>query len=433
MPSRVLLPTDHAQRFKLHNEVHSRPPEAIATPSRISYVALFSPASQRDAEHRKVSELAQHFGVPPPPAGASHYSEDLGMFRLKWERHTEFARYTFIARGADAGHPFDRPAIEAVPADWLAALPGETMAAINAAVIQDDPAITFDHMAKEWFRGDWLIGSSIGGTVGKAFTDFRIQEDGFSRLLITNREMTPRQSGRMLQRLLEIETYRIMALLALPLAQQSGLVQTEQERELADINQALAASRSSDEAGLLQRITQLAAKIESSGSDTNFRFGAAFAYYDLVQRRIVDLREERIDGLQTFQAFIERRLAPAMSTCRSIDERQRRLSEHVTRATQLLSTRVDLIRESQNQQVLESMNRRAGLQLRLQSTVEGLSIAAVTYYVVGLVGYAAKALKTQGLPVDVDLAMGASIPVIALLAAWGMHRIRSAVTKPLTG
>lgn len=119
-----------------------------------------------------------------------------------------------------------------------------------------------------------------------------------------------------------------------------------------------------------------------------------------------------------------------MSTCRSIAARQDSLSDRVARATQLLSTRVDLTRERQNQAVLESMNRRAGLQLRLQSTVEGLSVAAITYYLVGLVGYAAKALKAQGIPIAVDIVTGASIPVIALLVAWGIHRVRKVVTRP---
>ncbi len=204
----------------------------------------------------------------------------------------------------------------------------------------------------------------------------------------------------------------------------------QHEQELAEITQALAAPGDKDEQGLLERLTQLDAKIENRGSATYYRFSAAEAYYDLVQRRIADLREERVEGLQTFQALIERRLAPAMSTCRSIAARQQALSDRVAHTTQLLSTRVDLTREQQNQAVLESMNRRAGLQLRLQSTVEGLSVAAITYYLTGLVGYAAKALKSAGVPINVDIAIGASIPVIALLAAFGIHHIRKSVTRP---
>ncbi len=97
-----------------------------------------------------------------------------------------------------------------------------------------------------------------------------------------------------------------------------------------------------------------------------------------------------------------------MNTCRAAAARQESLSQRVARATQLLSTRVDLTREQQNQAVLDSMNRRAAAQLRLQQTVEGLSIAAMTYYVVGLVGYAAKGAKAAGVAVDPELAMASA-------------------------
>jgi uncharacterized membrane-anchored protein len=143
-----------------------------------------------------------------------------------------------------------------------------------------------------------------------------------------------------------------------------------------------------------------------------------------VQRRIIDLRERRLEGIQRFDEFTERRLAPAMSTLQAVALRQESLTERLARAVQLLSTRVDITREAQNQKVLESMNRRAKLQLRLQQTVEGLSVAAVTYYLVGLVGYAAKAAKTEGLDVNPDLAAGISIPIVAALIAFGVHRLR---------
>jgi uncharacterized membrane-anchored protein len=117
-----------------------------------------------------------------------------------------------------------------------------------------------------------------------------------------------------------------------------------------------------------------------------------------------------------------------MNTCRAAAARQESMSQRVSRATQLLSTRVDVSREKQNQAVLESLNRRAAAQLRLQQTVEGLSVAAITYYIVGLVGYAAKGANAAGIPVSPEIAMAVSIPLVALLAAWGIHRVRKAVS-----
>ena len=211
------------------------------------------------------------------------------------------------------------------------------------------------------------------------------------------------------QRLLEIDTYRMLALLALPVARELSPVLTGYERELAEITTALT---------------------DVGEADSHYRFSAAAAYHDLVPRRIEELREERVPGLQTFGEFTGRRLAPAMNTCRATAARQESLSERVARTTQLLSTRVDVARAGQNQAVLEQMNRRTKLQLRLQQTVEGLSVAAITYYIVGLTGYAAKGLNALGVRLNPDLAMGASIPLVLAVTALGVRRIRRMVVRP---
>jgi uncharacterized membrane-anchored protein len=176
---------------------------------------------------------------------------------------------------------------------------------------------------------------------------------------------------------------------------------------------------------------ELSAEIERIAAETTFRFGAAQAYYALVERRIDELREERISGIQTIREFIDRRLAPAMRTCESTRERLDALSRRVSRATQLLRARVEVQLESQNRDLLHSMDRRARLQLRLQETVEGLSVAAITYYAVGLVGHAGKALKALGLPVPVEVVSGAAIPVIALAVWLGVRRVRRLVSRHL--
>jgi uncharacterized membrane-anchored protein len=418
------LPNDHPYRRELHDEVHARPPEALVAPLRISYLALLNDKSQRETEARPIHELAARFGHAPPRERANHFSADLGAFRVKWERHTEFTRYKFIVPGA-GDNPFADPAISAVPADWITSLPGQTMVAAHAALVPaptqpSDP----DVLSQKLFGGNTLIGSTIADGNATAFTDFRIHGDNFSRLLVEDRGLTPRQAGRSVQRLLEIDTYRIMALLALPVARELTPFLARCERELSAITTALVGAGEMDEPDLLNRLTRLEAEIESRHSDNYNRFGAAAAYYDLVRRRIDELRETRVTGLQTFQEFTERRLAPAMNTCRAVGERQEALSKRVAQTTQLLSTRVDVAREQQNQKVLEQMNRRARMQLRLQETVEGLSVAAVTYYVVGLVGYAAKGLKASGRDINPDVWTGVSIPIVAVLVALGLSKFR---------
>ncbi len=423
----MTIPPNHPQRVELNDEAHARPAESLTAPVRISYLALVSDSASRDRQRQHIADLAASVGAIPPAPGAVHYSADFGRFRIKWERHSEFARYKFIIRGAD-DDPFADPPILKVPADWLAGLTGQIIAATHAALLpHGDSAPDFDIISSRLFAGNPLVGSGVAGGAAIALTDFRIRPDGFSRLLLLDKSLRPRQAGRAVQRLLEIDTYRLMAQLTLPIARALAPQLTEREAELAEITAALTTVTEAGEPALLDRLTRLAAEIESFESRHRFRFSAARAYYQLVQQRIAELREERIPAIQTFREFTELRLAPAMSTCSVTATRLESLSAHVARATQLLSTRVDITREHQAIQVLHSMNRRADLQLRLQQTVEGLSIAAVTYYIVGLIGYAARGAKAAGLNLNPELTMGISIPIVIAFVAYGTSRIHKMV------
>jgi len=426
------LPPDHPQRVELNDEVHARPPEMLEAPAWVSFLALLSDQAERDRERALVAELAQRYGAAPPVAGANHYSADLGPFRLKWERHNEWTRYKVTVAGTGGDDPFAAPAIAAAPADWLAALPGRVMVATHVALLRADSSDPPDYeaLSARLFAGHALVGATIGGGVATALTDFRIHGDGFGRLLVLDHGLSRRQAGRMVQRLLEIDAYRMMALLALPVARGLAPQLSRYEGELAELAAALIGAREADEPVLLDRLTRLEAEIGRRQAETDYRFSAAEAYHELVRRRIAELREERIQGLQTFHEFMERRLAPAIGTCRTAAARLESLAHRAARAGQLLSTRVDVTLERQNQAVLESVDRRAHLQLRLQETVEGLSVAAITYYVSGLIGYLAKAAKASGVShVEPDLVTGAAIPIVALLVWFGIRRIRKAVAR----
>jgi uncharacterized membrane-anchored protein len=416
------LPSDHTQRFLLANEVHARPNEALAAPERLSYLAVMVGPEEKAGEHAHVAALCARYGAHPPPVDAIHFSVDLAVFRLRWERHTEFSSYTFIKNGV-ADKPFAALASQLVPPEWMAAIPGRTIVAAHADLIGKVETLPPAHDIGAAFEGNYVVGAEIGEGVAAAFTDFRVHSDGFGRFLVYDRGMSRFQSGRMLQRLFELETYRMMALLALPVAREMSPRLSRMERELAEVT-ATIARQDADEPTLLDRVTQLAAEAESVVAASQYRFGAARAYHALVKSRIVELRERRLPGTQMIDEFMARRLAPAMATCDSMAARLVDFSERVARASRLLSTRVDIVREKQNQALLASMNRRARLQLRLQQTVEGLSIAAITYYAVGLVGYAAKAMKASGAALNADLVTGASIPVVALLAWLGMRSVR---------
>ncbi len=424
----AILPADHPQRFALHDEVHARPHEALQAPMRVSMLALAVDSDQRGREHAHVVELCRQCGVLPPPEDAIHFSSDMGAFRLRWERHSEFSSYAFLRGGAPV-RPFAEPAVQAVPQSWLGAVPGQIVFGAHAELLVDAEHGASPEKAAAHFGGNALIGAEIADGAALALTDFRVHADGFGRILVYARQLTPALAGRLTQRLLEIETYRMMALLALPLARDAAPRVASMERELAKISATIAGERSADEPTLLDQLTRLAVAVENSVAEGRFRFGAARAYHDLVLSRIAELREQRVAGMQTIGEFMARRLAPAMATCESVARRQLELSERVERASSLLRTRVDIVRETQNQELLASMDRRARLQLRLQETVEGLSIAAITYYVVGLIGYAARGIAALGADIPIDMVTAASIPLVALLVALGVRHIRRNVIR----
>lgn len=416
------LPPDHHERIALTNEVHARPPEALHTPQRATYVAAIVEKEEHEQELLHLTALCVRFGVASPPAAASHFSATLGQVRVKWERHAEFSGYTFIVPGEDA-LSFGKPASESLPDGWLPGIPGRTIVAAHATLLKYTGPGSEIEFANEHFNGNVIVGAEIGAGAGIAFTDFRIHGDGYERFLVLDRHLVPRQAGRMLQRLFEIESYRVMALLALPVARSHAPHIVAVERSLASLAEQLARDAGGDEI-LLGRLTTLAADVESAIVASQYRFSASRAYYDLVRSRIAELHERPLPGIQTIDEFMTRRLAPAMATCFSVSQRWRELSERVAQASGLLSTRVEIAREKQNQSLLAATARRAMLQLRLQQTVEGLSVAAITYYVAGLVGYVAKGLKASGLNIDPEVSIALAIPAVLLLVAFLLRRTR---------
>lgn len=428
----ALLPPDHPDRQALTSEVHARPPEPLDTPSRVTYVAVLIEPEERERELAHIAQLCTLNGVPPPAVGSTHFSVALDTVRFKWERHGEFSGYTFHIAGRSAS-PFQETAVSRLPAGWLAQIPGTTLVAAHAKLIPAEAQVPDAALMAAHFDGNIAVGAVIGDGAGLAFTDFRVHADGFARIVVLDRGLTPRQAGRTLQRLFEIEAYRMLALLALPIARQQLPRIVSIERALATLTDDIAQNQRSDDESLLRELTQLAAQVESGLASSQFRFGACRAYFELVTTRIGELREQRLPGIQTIEEFMARRFTPAVATCTTVSQRLHDLSERVAQTSALLSTRVDITRERQNQALLASMDRRAKLQLRLQQTVEGLSVAAIVYYVAGVVGYVAKGLQSGGVPIDPDLAVGVAIPVIALAVLSTIRRAKRRIALSEAG
>ncbi|WP_342113274.1 DUF3422 family protein [Pseudoduganella sp. OTU4001] len=425
----VFSSLNHAQRVPLAAEIHSRPFLALEAPTLLSHFAIIGEQEQQEL----LAELCGHFGVSAPGPGGKYFSHDFGRFRLKWELHTEFATFTF-AESVDS-MPLPEEAFASMPSrhlpeQWLLRLQGRVLVASHVVLARPGGAqAAFAASLQRMFQGAPLAGSQVMNG-GELWTDFAIHADGFSRFVICDTVMHEQQAGRLVQRVLEIETYRMMALLALPLAQAAVPELNAVESELATLAGALVEADGkvddgSTEQNLLDRITHLAARIEKVSADTSYRFAAAKAYFSLVIARIDELRELRIEGTPTVEEFMDRRLAPAMKTCEAVAARQQALAGRIANCNDLLRTRVGIVQEAQNRQILQSMNARAAQQVRLQQAVEGLSVAAISYYVIGLIGYSAKGAKVLGWVGNPELVMGVLVPVVAVAVWIGlrcMHR-----------
>lgn len=430
----VHLPTDHPLRRRLANEVHARPPVPVAVPGVASSIALLRTTD--DDDFAPVAALARAYGVDLAAGDQPQVVLELPGLRVKWERHSEFTSYAFV-RPLPALRLADLTrlpsAFSALPADWLAGLPGQTIAAIDVTLLPGAGASS--ETVATLFEGPTLVGSRISDGAGQVYTDFRLTADGRSRWLVLDAGLSVGQQARVVQRLFEIGIYRVMAMLAFPVARELAAKLTSTEARLAAITARSAelaglplAQATRAERALLDELTQLAADCEKAVAATAFRFSAAQAYWDLVGTRVAELREARASGVQTVGEFLARRLAPAMATVAATARRQQELSARVARAGNLLRTRVDLAREEQNQRLLAAMERRGKLSLRLQQTVEGLSVAAITYYAVGLVGYLIKPLHRVWPALEPEWITAGAIPLLAFAIWRGVHRIRRELT-----
>jgi uncharacterized membrane-anchored protein len=423
------LPEDDAQRSQLHNEVHARPSARVRLPALIVYVAVLNAGITREQEWAHLVRLPGHADLKPEQLNGNFLRLRCDGFTVKWERHTEFTRYSIVQ--ALPSHAFwgavnpELASQAVVGSDWLRAIPGQTVAAIHMGMLEGDmtsPELVAQ--AQAWLGEGSIVGSRMGNTTegvphSCVLTHFRLGPDGFERMLVVAPPNTPdTRGGRISQRLLELETYRLMALRGLPVAKALAPVLSEAEAQLADITAGMERKGESDQ-DLLDVLVSLAARIERATAEHGYRFSATRAYDTLVGQRISELRERPVAGIQTVGEFMQRRLSPAMATVAATAQRLASFSERISRTSALLRTRVDIASESQNQILLEKLTKGQALQLRLQSTVEGLSIAAISYYVVSLVLYAAKGLNKLGLPLNPEVAAGLSIPLVW----WGVWRM----------
>jgi uncharacterized membrane-anchored protein len=396
-------------RARALGEIHARPYVLVSSP-RVIFQLAFMIDGGSGVDHAVMAEMSRQRGVTPPGRDARHHAMPWGPGTLRWEQHTEFSTWFWDGPlpekfgGEVTAHPFGdgfRPPGSLISGIRLEIRPPGSE--IEVAIASFDPASLCHSEVK---NGQALI-----------YTDFRQNGDGLTPILVVDRGLTHAGTGPLVQRLLDIETYRTLAMLGLPLAQTLSPEIRRIEDGLTGITQQMKSNPRENADQLLADMTRLSADLEANAALSLYRFGASRAYYGIVQERIKTLAETSIPGFEALGFFLERRLAPAMRTCQSVEERQANLSRKLTRANSLVRSWIDVELERQNGALLAGMNRRAELQLRLQQTVEGLSVAAISYYIVGLFGYLVKAIDHDILPVDTAVLTGLFVPV-AVAAVW---------------
>ncbi len=417
--------TPHPLRATVMHELHARPFFPITTPRRFLHFAYMTTPAQAADDRAILTAVCHDIGVQGPADGARHHRVDLGPAVLRWEQHGEFTTYTWDFIGdfdSERHEPFGPVPQDLIELMRLLRQPGPHMVSADLHLI---PQVDMPQL-EDIFDPASLAVSVVDHGGAMVATDFRAGADGFVRILAVDLGLTGPRAGALTQRLLEIETYRTLALMGLPEAQRLVPSVRKIEDDLTRIAGAMAKTSGLEgDHALLDDLTGMAATLEADSAASAYRLGASRAYDQLVTQRLNTIGEKQHGGWPTIAAFLARRLAPAIRSCQVLQDRQSDLAAKLARAANLLRTRVDVAIEQQNRDLLRSMNERTRLQLRLQQTVEGLSIAAISYYVVALLAHVLEGVHDiHILPVEPGVASAALVPVVVIGVAMVVRSIR---------
>jgi uncharacterized membrane-anchored protein len=413
----------HPLQQTLIAELHNRPFPRLKAPVSISHMVVLEP-TDLTTELNHIRVLAQRYSVATPADNATCYYQDFGQFEFRWERHTEFSSYMVIVPNLET-EPFSKTAIALLPKDWLEELSGAMISGDHIEMRADTNQCPSPEDLHPYFEGQRLIASVVQDGKATLRTSVRTHHDNFGRIIIYTDSEDVCETGRLARSLIELTAYRTLTLLALPIARNLIPAVSAMEYTLAGITDRITnITGFSDEKKLLEELSEFAASLEQLISDNSFRFAATEAYYQLTQDRLEELKETNVTNLITLQQFYHRRFRPGFSTCQSVKNRMQSLSDRVNRASSLLRTRVDLTLESQNQNLLRSMDNRAKLQLRMQQTVEGLSIVAITHYVLSLFTHVLNGTPEHFLPISAATIISIATPIVLMCAWLSVRRIR---------
>lgn len=420
MPTTEPQNASQTRRAKLNNEWHARPTAQMQTPFRCAHTVL---RRRKGTDHRSaLVNLCERFDQPVPSAESKHHVVQLGTVLVKWEGHTEADSLTCLLPG-NADPVFSESAIALAPSELLPAFGDDILCGVKVEVLRE-PRDGLDHARlRTLLSSDFLCGGPVSDGRASLFTSLKLDADGYTRFVIIDHELTDGAVGRLLQRVLESESYRLQAMSALPLARQTMNTVSEIEHELEPLMAELTGEMGDiDHPALLTRLSTMAARVEKLAADSSYRFAAARAYSGIVEQRLRELREERLFTQPRYSVFVLRSLQPGMRTCEAAERRIDELAQRIARAINLLNSMVDMIQTRQSIQMMEAMGRNSRMQLRLQEAVEGFSIFAISYYTLGLLQYLLEAANKSGFAIDAKLVTGLAAPVVLILV-WTNTRL----------
>lgn len=402
--------TYHEDRQAAIDEVHARPAMEIVGPAIVMHIAFSCQQNENIDLFTSISG-SQTDEIP------RYAINTIKNIDIKLERHTEFTTCTLVANNSQ-----DQSNIDEAYRELLIHRPVKILSKCRITIVT-----TAKELAAQNTFGKRVYGGLMRGELQAHST---LEKDDFNTInyAICSQNNGPNELGRRIQRLYELETYRIMALIGLPLARRLSGKLTELEKQLNDLTSILEHGPSSAEITdqeLFQDLSNLSGKLDSLRSETRFRFSASNAYFEIIDARIKTLAEKEYGDLQTISGFLRSRLEPARATIQSVEKRQVTLTGDISRALTLLRTRIDIEMNEGNQALLKSLDGRYKQQLLISQAVEGLSSIAITYYAVGLLSYFLKAFeKTGQLPVPYTVILASSVPLILFAVWYFVRRLR---------
>ena len=430
------------------DELHARPYIKLGNNLRTFHFAYLIKENDEKKSWNYLDKFLRKINFQKLPNESSKYWVAEGKdLTVRYECHTEFISLTLIypnkIENKNKPKLFDENFLNLLPIEFLENFPGDHFLSTWIEMVPSN--FNFRPIdIEDYFYHDNFAGSNVAEDGANVFMSFKSDRtdflgSGFRRVFIQNKNLRTRRTGRLLQRIVELETYQVLSLLGLPQVRQETSNLSNLEKQITEITKSVSKTakknlnkKSIDYPDYQQDLNELSyvvAKIEEIDSSTNYRLSATAAYYKLVEQRIQDLREERLESFQTSYEFLSRRLQPAIRTTEAFSRRLESLATRAQRADNLVRTQIEMGVQIQNKNLLESMELRARAQLRLQETVESLSIVAITYYIVGLLSTLVDPINFDNFFISKTVFLALCVPIILILIWYIAKMVRKKINK----